>query len=92
MGKTTNHNNGELPTAIVNAVNEHAIGGFAIFYFHPETGYPMHVLSFDSPAHALAMQKYILDWSEALRDLYIEGTRRYIEQNLSQKPSEEEPE
>ena len=67
-----------LPRHLIQELTEHTVGGFALFYFHPETGYPQHLLNFDSPAHCLAMQKYMLDWSAALQDIYVEGVRSQI--------------
>lgn len=79
-----------LPKHLVQELNEHTIGGFALFYFDPNTGYPRHLLSFDSPAHCLALQKYMQDWSTALQDLYLENTRRVIENNLKKEQEDEE--
>ena len=67
-----------MPKHVVNEINEHAVGGFALFYFHPEHGFPQHLLSFDSPAHCLAMQKYMTDWCNALQAIYLEGTKNNI--------------
>jgi hypothetical protein len=91
MGDTTQGNVPEktLPRHLVQELTEHTVGGFALFYFHPVTGYPQHVLAFDSPAHCLAMQKYMLDWSAALQDIYVEGVR---EQILEKFHTPEEPE
>lgn len=98
MGDTKNADNHEpqlpfvLPKHLINELNEHAVGGFALFFFNPETGYPQNFLTFDSPAHCLAMQKYINDWCMALQDIYIEGTKEAIREStgIQEGPDSEE--
>lgn len=81
-------NNGRLPVKVLNRLNEHTAGGFILFYFNSDDGSPEHVMTFDTPVHSLAMQKYLNDWSDALREINIESTRNHI---LSQNPPPEEP-
>jgi len=77
------NNEAEIPKAVLNQLNEHTVGGFALFYFNAESGFPTQILNFDSPAHCLAMQKYMFDWSNALQAIYIEGAKENIKQALS---------
>lgn len=79
-----------LPKHLVNELVEHTVGGFALFYFNPETGYPQHVLSFDTPAHSLAMQKYMTDWCVALQDIYVDGARQQIIQTIEEPTDKED--
>ena len=72
--ETPTENNGSLSNKIFQAINEHTVGGFIIFYYNQKTGRPEQLLSFDSPAHALAMQKHIADWSEILHAANIENS------------------
>ena len=69
-----------IPIQIVNQLNEHAAGGFILFYFNNDSGAPENLMTFDSPAHSLALQKYIMDWSIALGDMNIESAKYDIEQ------------
>ena len=80
-----------IPQHLLNEINEHAVGGFALFYFHPEHGFPQHQLFFDSPAHCLAMQKYMTDWCNALQAIYLEGTKANIRQSFTKHDMEERP-
>jgi hypothetical protein len=79
---------GRIPVKVLNKLNEHTVGGFVLFYFNATDGAPEHVMTFDSPVHSLAMQKYLTDWSDALRELNIEATRSHI---ISQNSPPEEP-
>lgn len=83
MSKPKNDkNSGGIPNAILNQLVEHTAGGFILFYFNSETGSPEHVMTFDSPAHCLALQKYITDWCIALGDMNIENARHDIENSV----------
>jgi hypothetical protein len=73
---------GRLPDAIFNQVNEHTVGGFILFYFNQETGEPEQVMTFDSPAHCLALQKYIADWHQAIHTVSLENSVYLIHKNI----------
>ena len=60
-----------------------------MFYFNSENGAPEDVMTFDSPAHCLALQKHIADWSMALNDLSIQTLRENI-QIIMQDDSEKD--
>lgn len=80
---------GRVPLSVLNTLNEHTIGGFILFYFNNKDGSPEHVMTFDSPIHSLAMQKYLNDWSDAIKDINLQTTK---EQIISQNSPEEPPE
>lgn len=88
MGKNQ-QDKGMIPIPVLNRLSEFTIGGFALFYFDPETGFPRHVLSFDSPAHNLAMQKYMTDWNNALQNVYIEGAKSNIRHTMNEEDEDE---
>jgi hypothetical protein len=73
---------GKIPGVIVNHINEHTIGGFILFYFNQETGEPEQLMSFDSPAHCLALQKHINDWQEAIHAVSLENSVYLIHKNI----------
>jgi hypothetical protein len=82
-------NNGRIPMRMLNNLNEHCAGGFTLFYFNSETGFPEHVTTLDSPIHYLAMQKYMTDWTDSLRDLNIEATKAQIIEQAREDSGEE---
>lgn len=82
MKKKPDENDGSLPRLVEHQINEHTIGGFILFYFNPKTGKPEQRMTFDSPAHALALQKYISDWSEILHTVNIENAVTAIQFGL----------
>jgi len=82
MGKQKPKNDGSLPNVVVNQILEHTVGGFILFYFNNETGQPDQVMSFDSPAHCLALQKYIEDWDAALQQASHNNAVQNIERNI----------
>ena len=86
--KPTPESEPSIPKAVLHQLNEHTIGGFALFFFHPETGFPQHILNFDSPAHCLAMQKYMADWNAALQSLYMEGAKASIKESFGPAPED----
>ena len=87
----TSMNSGKIPITVLNNLNEHCVGGFVLFYFNSESGMPEHCLTFDSPVHSLAMQKYLIDWSDAVREIHIESTKSQImKQNNIEEDSENE--
>ena len=79
---------GEVPKSIINQLIEHTSGGFVLFYFNSETGSPEEIMTFDTPAHCLAFQKHIADWSYALQDLNVETEKHHIK--MTCQPPEEE--
>lgn len=80
---TKPQNNGELPKHVVNQLVEHTVGGFMLFYFNQETGEPDKILSFDSPAHCLALQKYISDWQQAINQVNMDIAINAIHEDIS---------
>ena len=87
-----NHNSGSLPNQVLNQLGEHTLGGFIMFYFNSETGEPEQVMNFDSPAHSLALQKYIADWSEAIHAVNIENSVFNIQHSLTEQAEFDEDE
>lgn len=81
--------NGSIPPHVLNLINEYAIGGFIMFYFNSKTGMPEHVFTFESPPHCLALQKYISDWDEALKNLNVDCA---IDAIKSRRPPSDEEE
>ncbi len=65
---------GSLPKHVTDLLFEYAPGGYLIFYFNQETGQPEQAMSFDSPAHAMAIQKYMADWDEAIHQVNINNS------------------
>lgn len=82
---------GSVPEVVLHQLGEHALGGFALFYFNSQTGLPENVVNFDSPAHSLAMQKYISDWSIALQELNIDASKLSI-QATHRRPDDDDSE
>lgn len=75
---------GTMPQHVIHAINEHCVGGFFLFYFNQETGQPEQLLSCESPAHSLALQKHIADLSEGLHQLNINSQVNNIIHTLEQ--------
>ncbi len=90
MGKSKPKSDGSLPKVVVNQILEHTVGGFILFYFNQETGQPDQVMSFDSPAHCLALQKHIEDWDAALQEASHNTAVQSIERNIREMNSEED--
>ncbi len=65
-------NDGTVPESVFNQVVEHTVGGFILFYFNQETGIPEQVMTFDSPAHYLALQKHVGDWAQIMQEIKVE--------------------
>ena len=76
---------GSLPDYVVNHITENTVGGFVCFYFNQETGQPEQAMSFDSPAHALALQKYIADMTEAIHQVTLDNSINSIQQAFGGK-------
>jgi len=86
-----NQNDGSVPEKFLHQLNEYTAGGFMLFYFNSKDGSPEQLMTFDSPAHCLALQKHILDWSLALQDLQIEGEKQLIQLNsIEQSDSDDD--
>lgn len=68
-------NDGRIPESVLDQLNEHCVGGFIVFYFNSEHGHPEEAVTFDSPAHCLALQKHILDWGRAIDSLGVESQK-----------------
>jgi hypothetical protein len=61
----------QIPERVINELGEYADRGFTLFYFDNETGEPQQVSVFGDRVHAIAMEKYIEMYSQALKDLQI---------------------
>lgn len=85
-------NNGGIPDQIINQLNEHTVGGFVLFYFNSETGEPEQVMTFDTPAHSLALQKHMSDWNEAVAQLTLDSSMYSIQKNITDSEDPESPE
>jgi hypothetical protein len=86
---------GSVPHQIVNQLVEHTVGGFILFYFNQETGEPEHIMTFDTPAHSLALQKYISDWQAAIEQVNFDNSVNAIQQGIAlmdEEPPEDEDE
>lgn len=90
MSNSKNKNNGSVPESIINQLVEHTAGGFILFYFNNENGQPENIMTFDSPAHCLALQKHITDWAIALGDMNIESARQNIEFSVLEDEDDED--
>jgi hypothetical protein len=77
----------KMPDYVLHQLNEQTVGGYAIFYFRPDDGTIEHRMHFDSPSHAMAMQKYIEDYAEIAHSFNIQNTLNALLDNNS---SEEE--
>jgi len=88
MSKSKDKNNGGIPHLVINQLVEHTAGGFVLFYFNSESGSPEQVMTFDSPAHCLGLQKYMTDWCIALGDMNVESARHNIEEAVKDNPNE----
>jgi len=88
MSKEENQN-GSIPKCVMNQLIEHTPGGFVLFYFNAENGSPENAITLDSPAHWLAVQKYIADWSIALNDINVQNIRSDIENAIMDNDPEE---
>ncbi len=82
--KKIKDSDGSLPEDIIKSIWEYTPGGFVIFYFNQETGQPEQAMNFDSPAYALALQKYIADFDEAIHQVNINNCIRNIKQTLEE--------
>lgn len=85
-------NDGTIPTPIVNQLIEHTVGGFILFYFNAQTGEPQQIMTFDSPAHCLGLQKYISDWQEAVHQVNIESSVNNLQQQIEEIQEQEDDE
>ena len=89
--ETKNQSDGGIPPAVLNGLNQFTIGGFVLFYFNSKDGLPDHIMSFDSPVHAVAMEKYMEDWTEAFHDLQISMTKSNIINDIKSQQALQEP-
>jgi len=92
MSNSKNKYNGAVPEPIINQLIEHTAGGFILFYFNNEDGQPENIMTFDSPAHCLALQKHITDWAIALGDMNVESARQNIESSVMDENPEDDSE
>jgi hypothetical protein len=86
---------GGIPPHLVNNLIEHTIGGFVLFYFNSETGEPEEIISVDSPAHSLALQKHIQDWQYAIDEVNHNMAVQSIENGIAEAnrtPNDEDEE
>lgn len=67
----------QIPQEILARVNEFSSGGFILFTFDEE-GNPNITSCFDSQTHAIAMQYYIRNWSNALDNITLNITAQNI--------------
>jgi hypothetical protein len=92
MPENNQENIGKIPKFVENQLIEHTLGGFMLFYFNTQTGQPEQLMSFDSPAHSLGLQKYITDWNEAVHAVNFESSVHAIQNILNPSGSDESDE
>lgn len=94
MSKVNTNSDGTIPIQILNQLNEHTAGGFILFYYNSEDGVPEQVMTFDSPAHCLGLQKHITDWTKAIEDLSVQSEKISLiaSQEAENQAEEEEDE
>ena len=81
-----------IPKHVLHQLNEHTPGGFLLFTFNHETGFPEYRMTFDSPAFYLAMSKYLANWSKATENLHVAMAMRDVAQiDMSSDTSEAGP-
>ena len=80
---------GSVPKHVINQIVEHTAGGFVLFYFNSIDGAPGEIITCDSPAHCLALQKHIADWTYALQDLHVENEKIHIRMVARQEAEQE---
>jgi|SRR5882724_361331 len=90
--KKQKENEGVVPSVLINQLIEHTAGGFVLFYFNAKDGAPEEIMTFDSPAHCLALQKHIADWTYALQDLHVETEKHHIKMAYQKENSSQEGE
>ena len=90
MKKNVQKKDGKMPAHVLNSVFEHATGGFILFYFNQENGQLESSMSFDTPAHCMALQKYIEDWQEALHQVTLENSIKQINNSMEEMGGDEE--
>ena len=62
---------------ILRQINDHSCGGFVLFHFDEE-GLPKVNSNFVDHPHALALQSYIKNWTEALHIITTEAMSQSI--------------
>jgi hypothetical protein len=87
-----NRNDGTIPDGTINQVCEYTLGGFILFYFNSQTGEPEQIMTFDSPAHNLALRKYIADWTKAVDKFELDNSVFNIQQSVIDTLEDEEGE
>jgi hypothetical protein len=69
---------GTIPLPVINQLNEHTAGGFILFYFNSKDGTPEEFITFDSPAHCLALEQHVGNWSTAIKEINIDMEKHHI--------------
>jgi hypothetical protein len=67
-----------IPKLILDNLNEHTVGGFALFFFDSKDGKPTQILTFDNPIYALALSKHIETWVQTVDNLNLQLSMRNI--------------
>jgi hypothetical protein len=59
-------NLGKVPISALNALNEHCVGGFILYYLNAETGEPDYAMTFDNFSTQLALQYYAKNFADTM--------------------------
>jgi hypothetical protein len=81
-------NDGNVPISVLNHLNQFCEGGFILFFFNHKDGSPNRVMTFDSHAHALALQNYMNNFSTALKQLNIHNEKMSLIKSLEDEDDE----
>jgi hypothetical protein len=73
MGDKKQNKDEDIPRDILHRLDEHTVGGYMLFYFNKNDASPAVRIKMDTQIHALALQKYVTDWLESLREIQIEN-------------------
>jgi hypothetical protein len=79
-----------IPKHVLHALTEYTPGGFLLFTFNQETGFPEYRMTFDSPPFYLAMSKYVSDWTTAMNKIHVAVAGNDIGQIITSPPDSDE--
>ena len=78
----------KIPSSLLKQFDECSFGGFILFSFDGG-GNPQVHSKFDNSLNAMAVQNFIINWSESMRKISVENTMQILKSEIEEPLQED---
>jgi hypothetical protein len=78
----------KIPSSLLKQFDECSFGGFVLFSFDGD-GNPQVLSKHDNSLNAMAVQNFIINWSDAMRKISVENTMQILKSEIEEPLQED---